>query len=83
MVRQPEGSVNGVPMNRYRSGRVYDLSPSLADYLIAEGSALLEMRRDGPAQPISGPDRRAVAQIIEEYRSGKRPRLPVPPLRSK
>ena len=75
VVRQPHGTVNGEPLNRYRQGHVYDLSPSLADYLIAEGAALLEMRRDGPAQPLTGPDRRAIAQIIEEYRSGKRARL--------
>ena len=75
MVRQPQGTVNNVPLNLYHPGRVYDVSTSLAEYLIAEGSALLEMRHDGPAQPLAGPDRRAVAQIIEEYRSGKRARL--------
>jgi hypothetical protein len=74
MVRQPEGSVQGVSLSSYHPGQVYDIDPSLADYLIAEGYALAEMRVT-VTQNLSFRDRRrAVTQIIEDYRAGKRSR---------
>jgi hypothetical protein len=37
--------VNGVSFLHYHSGNVYDLPPALAEYLVLEGFAKLEMRR--------------------------------------
>jgi hypothetical protein len=45
MIRQPRGTVDGVQLGSYRPGQTYDLAPALADYLVLEGCALLEMRR--------------------------------------
>ena len=45
IIRQPGGSIDGIALDQYRLGRRYDLPPSLAQYLVAQGFALLEMRR--------------------------------------
>jgi hypothetical protein len=44
IIRQPGGFVDGIALDQYRLGRRYDLPPSLAQYLVAQGFALLEMR---------------------------------------
>src|SRR5688572_22004500 len=58
IVRQPTGKVDGVSLTRFRVGRCYDLAPSLADYLIVRGFAVLEMRRTDRARPLRPTDRR-------------------------
>ena len=45
VIRQPQGVIDGIQLGHYRPGQTYDLAPSLADYLVLEGCALLEMRR--------------------------------------
>ena len=51
--RQPRGAIDGVCLRRYKAGNVYDLSAELAEYLVIEGFALLEMRRlDSAGQRI-------------------------------
>jgi hypothetical protein len=43
--------VQGVSLVHYRLGEVYDLQPALAEYLVMEGFASVEMRaRDEPAE---------------------------------
>jgi hypothetical protein len=42
--RRPQGVVQGVSLQHYRPGEVYDLPPALAEYLVMEGFAILEMR---------------------------------------
>jgi hypothetical protein len=43
--RRPQGVLQGaVSLQYYRPGEVYDLPPTLAEYLVMEGFAILEMR---------------------------------------
>ena len=59
ITRQPAGVVQGLSLNYYRTGEVYDLAPSLAEYLIMEKYAILEMRdRERNPIPHFGEDRR-------------------------
>lgn len=44
ITRQPIGMVQGMSLNYYRSGEVYELPPSLAEYLVMENYAIVEMR---------------------------------------
>jgi hypothetical protein len=59
IIRQPYGSVNGVSLRTYRPGEVYDIPPTLADYLVLEEYAILEMRdRNGAHVPVAVERRR-------------------------
>jgi hypothetical protein len=42
--RQPRGTVDGISLRYYHPGRCYDLPASLAQYLVAEGFGIFEMR---------------------------------------
>ena len=47
------GMVQGVSLNYYRPGEVYELPPSLAEYLVMEDYAIVEMRdRDKHHDPV-------------------------------
>ena len=49
--RQPLGVIQGMSLKHYRPGEVYELPPSLAEYLVMEDFAILEMRdREVPVQ---------------------------------
>ena len=48
IVKQAQGSTNGISLDRYHVGRVYDVSTMMADYLVAEGFAIVEMRGQEP-----------------------------------
>ncbi len=53
ITRRPLGIVQGVALKHYRPGEVYELPPPLAEYLVVERCAILEMRvRDKPPVPI-------------------------------
>lgn len=59
ITRQPVGMIQGVSLNYYRPGEVYELPPSLAEYLVMEQYAILEMRdREKPPVPIAEERRR-------------------------
>jgi len=61
ITRRPYGVVNGMSLIYYRTGEVYDLPPTLAEYLVMEDYAILEMRdRDKPQTPVSVERRRRV-----------------------
>jgi hypothetical protein len=45
IVKRPTGTLDGMDLKRYIPGQVYDLSASIADYLVIQGFALPEMRR--------------------------------------
>jgi hypothetical protein len=45
-------------LNCYRPGRPYDLTPSLANYFVAKGWAIFEMRADEQPQWPKELDRR-------------------------
>jgi hypothetical protein len=57
ITRQPSGHVNGISLNYYRPGEVYDLPQSLAEYLVMEDYARIEMR-----------DRERQMPVVEERR---------------
>lgn len=58
IIRQPKGIENGIDLSRYRPGQTYDMATTLAEYLVAEGFALVEMRvKRRPQQPTNS-DRR-------------------------
>ena len=59
MLRQPGGCVNGVSLEYYHPGRTYDMPAALAEYLVLEGYALLEMRRDQRSTRSRPKDRRS------------------------
>jgi hypothetical protein len=45
IMRHPTGVVDGISLHYYRAGEVYDLPVVLAEYLVAEGFASIEMRQ--------------------------------------
>jgi hypothetical protein len=54
ITKQPIGIVQGMSLNYYRPGEVYDLPPSLAEYLVMEKYAIVEMRdREKRATPVA------------------------------
>ena len=62
ITRRPYGVVNGMSLNYYRMGEVYDLPSTLAEYLVMEEYAILEMRdRDKPQVPVPVERRRSIA----------------------
>jgi len=59
ITRQPRGMIHGVSLNYYRQGQVYDLPPSLAEFLVMEDHAIIEMRdRERPSMPVDVERRR-------------------------
>ena len=58
-MREPRGSVDGMSLHYYHAGEAYDVSSQLAEYLVAEGFASIEMRlRQRSARPRSTDRRR-------------------------
>jgi hypothetical protein len=57
ITRQPLGVLHGITLNYYRPGEVYDLPQSLAEYLVMENYAMIEMR-----------DRERQIPVLEERR---------------
>ena len=58
ITRQPIGMIQGMSLNYYRQGEIYELPPSLAEYLVMEKYAIFEMR-DRDSRPMhAGEDRR-------------------------
>jgi hypothetical protein len=45
ITRAPAGSVDGMSLHYYHAGEAYEIPSGLAEYLIAEGYASVEMRR--------------------------------------
>lgn len=45
ILRRPSGRVDGMSLRYYHAGVTYDVSPELAEYLVASGFAAIEMRR--------------------------------------
>lgn len=59
IIRQPRETVSGVSLRTYRPGEVYDIPPTLADYLVLEEYAILEMRDRERNIPVAVERRRA------------------------
>jgi hypothetical protein len=45
MLRDPTGVVDGMSLHFYHAGEAYEVHAALAEYLVAEGYASIEMRR--------------------------------------
>ena len=71
VIRRPTGTPD-IRTDQYRPGQVYDVSASLAEYLVAEGFAAIEMRGDSEHQRFAGRERRRFHEVIEEHRRGKK-----------
>jgi hypothetical protein len=44
ITRKPVGARSAISLDKYRVGRVYDVPPVVADYLVLENYAVVEMR---------------------------------------
>lgn len=51
IVRQPTGRIDGISLKHYHPGQTYEVPPALANYLVIEGYAIVEMRRVHRASP--------------------------------
>lgn len=59
IIRQPIGMIQGMSLKYYRTGEVYELPPSLAEFLVMEHYAMVEMRDPrGAAMPVDEERRR-------------------------
>jgi len=60
IIRRPTGAVDGISLHYYRAGLAYDLSPELAEYLVASGFASIEMRKSNRSARQPRNDRRSL-----------------------
>ena len=59
ITRQPRGVVQGMSLSYYKPGEVYELPPALAEFLVMEKYAILEMRdRHRTTVPVTAERRR-------------------------
>ena len=58
ITRPARGVVDGMSLHYYHAGEAYDLSPELAEYLVAEGFASIEMRQHQRSSRLRSHDRR-------------------------
>lgn len=58
ITHEPRGVVDGMSLHYYHEGGVYDVSPRLAEYLVADGCAVIEMRERQRSNRIRSNDRR-------------------------
>ena len=58
ITRKPYGTVSGLDLCYYRQGATYDIEASLAEYLVLEGFAVIEMRRAQRSHRFRANDRR-------------------------
>ena len=58
IIKQPAGILDGLRLRCYRVGEAYDIPAAVATALVAEGFAIIEMRRPDPAAAWRDQDRR-------------------------
>ena len=58
ITRKPFGTVSGLDLCHYREGGTYEMDASLAEYLVLEGFAVIEMRRAQRSHRFRANDRR-------------------------
>jgi hypothetical protein len=58
ITRQPRGVIDGMSLHYYHAGEAYDLARELAEYLVAEGFASIEMRQHERSSRPRAHDRR-------------------------
>jgi hypothetical protein len=60
IIRRPTGVVDGMSLHYYHFGQAYDVSPELAEYLVASGFASIEMRKSSRSSRHPRNERRTV-----------------------
>lgn len=55
---RPHGFADGVSLRGYRPGRVYEMEPVLAEYLVLQGFGEFEMRRNQRSVRVRANERR-------------------------
>lgn len=58
ITRAPRGVVDGISLHHYHAGESYDMTPLLAEYLVVEGFASIEMRQRQRSSRPRGRERR-------------------------
>ena len=58
ITREPKGTVDGMSLHYYHAGEAYDVETQLAEYLVAEGFASIEMRQRQRSNRSRSTDRR-------------------------
>ena len=58
IIQQPVGRVDGISLAHYRLGQIYELPPSIAEYLVMRGYGQIEMRREQRSKRNRPVDRR-------------------------
>jgi hypothetical protein len=58
IIREPRGTVDGMSLRYYHTGEAYDVPALLAEYLVAEGFASIEMRQRQRSSRHRSSDRR-------------------------
>ena len=58
ITREPKGTVDGMSLHYYHAGETYDMETQLAEYLVAEGFASIEMRQRQRSNRARSTDRR-------------------------
>ena len=58
ITRQPYGVVDGMSLHYYHAGEAYEVASQLAEYLVAEGFASIEMRYRERSSRYRSNDRR-------------------------
>jgi hypothetical protein len=58
ITRQPWGSVDGMSLQYYHPGATYEVAAELAEYLVVEGFATIEMRHHQRSRRRRERDRR-------------------------
>jgi hypothetical protein len=64
ITREPTGVVDGMAMRHYHAGEAYEIPAVLAEYLVAEGYAAIEMRyRQRSSRPRKYDRRRSQSRL--------------------
>ena len=63
IVREPRGSVDGMSLHYYHAGEAYEVPTQLAEYLVAEGFASIEMRQRQRSSRTRSNDRRQSSRV--------------------
>jgi hypothetical protein len=58
IIKQPTGVVDGLSLKHYHLGHTYAVPLSLGDYLVMQGYAVIEMRRQQRSRRHRPTDRR-------------------------
>ena len=67
ILKRATGQVDGISLTHYLPGRVYEVPPLLADYLVAQGYAIFEMRRRQRSRRLRPNERRRPPEASTDF----------------